>query len=611
MIEHFQRLFFVYIVGLLITYLLIMIGLLPAVLMHGVLALAFIPIFINAVNQLREKRIGSEIFLVFATIVAFIGNQEHAIATVLLIMLFAEYLADIIKDRTESAIKSLVKLIPTDVIVKTATSERVVPIEQVTIGMHVLVKTGRRIPVDGTIVNGSANINEAALTGESVLQQKTEGQMVYAGTFVAEGSIVVRAEKIAENTLFGKITALVLQAQASRAKIATFADTFAAILVPTLLCAIGIVWLVTRDTSLVTTLLVFGSPLELTLITPLAVLAGTAAAFKHGILVKGGLSLEFLSKVDTIVFDKTGTVTLGDPVVIGVELFNNAYSERDILQIAAIAEKRSDHVLAKAVLKKATELAIEVPDPDTYISEAGHGVEITYKGKKYFLGNAHYIQAPEHANITFVESATESSLYSSFYLASAEEGLCARILMADEIRKDAKSTIDELRELGIQNIMLLSGDKQSITSQVGNQLGVQAYGGLFPDEKIAKIQQLQKAGHAVAMVGDGINDAPALKQAQVGIALGAMGMEPAIEAADIVLMTNDLQKIVFVLALAKRTLRIIKQNIIIGFLLIHAIGMTMAFLKLVSPVQAALFHAVPDLAILFNSARLINFRKQD
>ena len=609
MIEKFQRFFFVYIVALLVAYLLIMVGLLPAVLMHGVLLFAFIPVAINAVQQLRNKRIGSEIFLVFATIVAFIGNQEQAIATVLLIMLFAEYLADLIKDRTEHAIQSLVKLIPTDVIIKTENSERVVPIANVQPGMQVLVKTGRRIPVDGIIAHGAAHINEAALTGESKLQYKTEGQGVFAGTFVEEGSIVVTVEKVAHDTFFGKITALVLQAQESKAKIASFADLFATILVPTLLIAIAIVWLVTRDTSLVTTLLVFGSPLELTLITPLAVLAGTAAAFKHGILVRGGLALEMFSNVDTVVFDKTGTITLGDPVVVGIEVFNKNYTQRDILQIAAIAEKRSDHVLAKAVLKKATQEGIEVPDPDTYISEAGHGVEITWNNKKYFLGNAHYIQAPEHANINFTIPEGDNGFYSSFYLASATEGLCARILMADEIRSDAKSMIDTLQNLGIKDMILLSGDKKEVTEKVGAQLGItKTYGGMFPDQKIDMIRQLQKQGRTVAMVGDGINDAPALKQAHVGIALGAMGMEPAIEAADIVLMANDLSKIVFVYALSKRTLRIIMQNIIIGFLLIHAIGMTMAFMKLVSPVQAALFHAIPDLAILFNSARLINFR---
>lgn len=609
MIENFNRLFFFYIVTLLAAYLLIMVGLLPAALMHAVLVFAFIPVFINAINQLRHKRIGSEIFLVFATVVAFIGNQERAIATVLLIMLFAEYLADMIKDRTEDAIKSLVKLIPTDVIIKKGAQEIIVPINQVQSGMEVVVKTGRRIPVDGVIVHGIAHINEAALTGESKLQKKEEGQTVFAGTFVEEGSIIIKTEKVAADTFFGKITAMVSQAQESKAKIATFADVFASILVPTLLVGIGLVWLVTRDTSLVTTLLVFGSPLELTLITPLAVLAGTAAAFKQGILVRGGLALEHFSNVDTVVFDKTGTLTLGDPVVMAIEVYNKAYAEREILQLAAIAEKRSDHVLAKAVLKRAAEEGIEVPDPDAYTSEAGHGVEITYNGKKYFLGNAHYIQAPEHANISFNIPIDDDGFYSSFYLASAEEGLCARILMADKLRPEAAAMVGKLKSLGVQDMILLSGDKQAVTEKVGKELGIQKnFGGLFPDQKIAMIQKLQQSGHSVAMVGDGINDAPALKQAQVGIALGAMGMEPAIEAADIVLMTNDLQKIVFVYALSRRTLAIIKQNIFIGFLLIHAVGMTMAFLKLISPIQAALFHAIPDLAILFNSARLINFR---
>lgn len=609
MIHNFDKLNIVYIVALLVMYALVMVGILPSFCMHIVLLLAFVPILFNAIEQLRSKKIGSEIFLVFATAIGFLSGQEHAIATVLLIMLIAEQLADSIRDRTEDAIKSLVKLIPTDVTIKKGFQELVIPIEQVTVGMEVIVKTGRRVPVDGVVVQGTAHINEAALTGESKLQKKNIGHSVFAGTFVADGSVVVRTEKVAHETFFGKITALVTKAQESKAKIATFADNFATVLVPTLLIGIAIVWLITRDGSLVTTLLVFGSPLELTLITPLAVLAGTAAAFKQGILVRGGIALEHFSTVDTVVFDKTGTLTLGDPVVVGIEVFNKAYTEQEMLQIAAIAEKRSDHVLAKAVIKKATEQGIVVPDPDTYVSEAGHGVEITYNGKKYYLGNAHYIQAPEHANIAFSVPEGDNGFYSSFYLASATEGLCARILMADEVRPEAKKMIDTLKDLGIQDMILLSGDKQSVAEKVGAQLGIaKAFGGLFPDEKIAMIKQMQDKGQSVAMVGDGINDAPALKQAQVGIALGAMGMEPAIEAADIVLMTNDLQKIVYVYALSRRTLTIIKQNIVVGFILIHAVGMTMAFLKLINPIQAALFHAIPDLAILINSARLINFR---
>lgn len=606
----FMQWFGLYILAVIILYICSIFNFLPSYGMYIPLILAFIPVFWHAIEELKNKKIGSEIFLVVATIIGLIGHEERAITTILIIMLIAEYLEELIAGRTELAIKSLIQLIPTDVIARINDNEIVMSIKKVTPGMLLIIKTGRAIPVDGIVHDGKAVINEAALTGESILKEKIIGSQVFAGTFVEAGSIVVKVEKIAQDTFFGKITAMVEHAQESKARIATLADKVANILVPSLLGFIALVWLFSRDTSLVVTLLVFGSPLELTLITPLAVLAGIAAAFRHGILVKGGLALERFSRVDTMVFDKTGTLTIGDPEVVHIEIYDASYSYNDVLKLAAIAEKRSDHVLAKAVLKKAAELGIQVPDPQSYESEAGHGVEITYQEKKYFLGNRHYIEAPEHGNITLNGSqAVDDGFYSSFYLACAPNKLIAKIMMADKVRQDAKETLKALHAAGIHNMILLSGDRQEVTSSIAQELGIEkAFGGLFPDQKIEMIQKLQSHGHKVAMVGDGINDAPALKQAYVGIAMGAMGMEPAIEAADIVLMTNDLSKIVFVYKLSRETLRIIKQNIFVGFMVIHLIGISLAFLKLITPIQAALFHAVPDLMILINSVRLIRYK---
>lgn len=601
--------FFYYILTITLIYGTVLLNLLPAYCIYIPLFLAFIAIVYEAYEQLKHKRIGSEVFLVIAAIIGLYAHQEKAITTILLIMLIAEFLQDIIKGRTEEALKSLIALMPRNVMVKKNGNEIEIPSNQVQIGDIVIIKTGRRIPVDGIIQEGKAAINQAALTGESTLQEKSAGDVVYAGTFIENGSILVKTTKMPQDTMFAHIAALVEHAQKAKATIATFADKVSFYLIPSLLTMICIVWLITGDISLVVTLLVFGSPLELSLVTPMAVLAGVAAAFKQGILVKGGLVLEKFSQVDTVVFDKTGTLTLGQPVVVSIDVLDARYTQQDILKIAAIAEKRSDHVLAKAVLNKAAQEHIDVPDPAAYVSFVGHGVEIVYEGKKYYLGNKHFIEAPEHANIPIKTQGIEEGFYSSFYLACAPDTICGKILIADKIRPDARQTIDSLRVQGISSLILLSGDKQNIVASIAHELGItEFYGDMFPDQKIEIIKNLQKNGHKVAMVGDGINDAPALQQADVGIALGAMGMEPAIEAADIVLLTNDLDKIVFVHQLSKKTLRIIKENIIFGFGLIHAIGITFAFLKLINPIQAALFHAIPDLAMLINSARLVAFR---
>jgi heavy metal translocating P-type ATPase len=602
--------YLLYIALIFILYILTLIKILPEVFIHVPLIMALIPISYKALQKLKEKKIGTEVFLTIATIISLIGDQEKAMSVVLFIMLIAEYLEQLISARTEQEIKSLINLIPQEALVKINTEEKVIPISEIKPGMLVIIKTGARIPVDGTITQGTATINEASLTGESTPQEKGVSQQIFAGTFVEAGSIIIKTEKVGADTFFGKISALVQQAEQKKAKISILTDKIAFYLVPTLLTLIGLTWLVTKDLNLVTTLLVFGSPLELTLITPLAILSGIIAAFRNGILVKGGLVLEKFSKADTIIFDKTGTLTSGEPEVTKIELFDPKYTEKELLTIAAIAEKWSDHVLAKALLKKAQEEGITVPDPENYISLSGHGVEITYNNEKWFLGNRHFIEAPEHGNITVPgeETPDESAERSSFYIGCAQK-LYGKIYITDNIRRDAKQTITDLKKMGLKDQILLSGDKQAIVTHIASLVGIPvAYGEVFPDQKLLKIENLQNTNHIVAMVGDGINDAPALKQADIGIAMGAMGMEPAIEAADIVLITNNLYQIVFVYALSKKIFKVIQQNLLIGFALIHGIGIVLTFLGYLDPLKAALFHGVSDIAILLNSARLVNFK---
>lgn len=573
---------------------------------HISLIIALIPIAYVAFEKLKSLRISTELFLVIASIISFIGHEERAINLVLIIMLVAEYLQKIIERRTRSALSSLIKLIPSKAVVKTPTAEKEIPLKEVTPGMLVIINTGQSIGVDGIIVQGKAEINESSLTGESTVKIKQKGQEVLAGTFVESGSILVKVNKVGSDTFFGKITFLVEQAENKKANVVLLADKVASILVPILLLFFIGTWIITGDIKLVITLLVFGSPFELTLITPLSIFSGVIAAFKQGILVKGGIALEKLAYSNIMIFDKTGTLTAGEPEVVKIEILDKNYSQEEIIKIAAIADKRSGHVLAKSILSKAKQLNITVPDPDEYISISGHGVEIVYNNQKYFLGNKHFIEAPEHANIHISDTAENTQDYSSVYLAD-QDNLCAIIYISDAIRPEAYEVIQELKKNGLK-ILLVSGDKESVVSKVAKELKIdKAYWGIFPDEKLSIIKKLQQEGNKVTMVGDGINDAPALKQADVGIAMGAMGMEPAIDAADLVLMSNDITKIFFLYKLSKKVLSIIKQNIFIGFLLIHSIGITLAFLNLINPIQAALFHAIPDLLIMLNSARLVNF----
>lgn len=599
-----------YIIIIAAIYFLILAGIIPETFIHIPLFLAFIPICIDALGKLRKKIVGTEFFLTIASIISYFGGQEKAIIIVLIIMLIAEYLEDFIENRTQKEIKSLLNLMPQTALVVSNNQEKTVPLDTVTVNTIVIIKTGSRIPVDGTIVQGAAAVNESCLTGESIPVEKTINDTVFAGTFIEAGSIMVKTEKVGVDTFFGKITTLVHESEEKKAKVSVVSNKIASFLVPTMLVFIGITWVITHNLTLVTTLLVFGSPLELTLITPLAILAGIIAAFKNGILVKGGLVMEKLSKAHTIIFDKTGTITAGEPIITHIAPCHPEYTSEDILKIAAIAEKRSDHVLAKALLAKAAAQHIIVPDPESYHSLSGHGVRARYKNKEYFLGNRHFVQDPQHGNIPIPQEdcAQDIAHTSSFYIGS-EGKLLGIIYMSDTIRPEARLTVDELGKNGFNSLILLSGDKQLITTTIAQQAGIPtAQGDMFPDQKLTFIENLQKEDITVVMVGDGINDAPALKQADVGIAMGAMGMEPAIDAADIVLITNDLTKIVFIHSLSRKVFTVINQNIFFGFLLIHGAGIILTFLGFVDPLRAALFHAISDIAILINSARLINFK---
>lgn len=605
-----QILFLVYIslIALLLTFSLL--DIISYSYIYLAIFLEIIYISTVAIKELyHNKVISTELFLIIASIIGIAGHEYKTISIILLIMLIAKLVESIIEMKTEDAIESLVKLTPKEVTVLIDSKEKIININEVRQGMVITVKSGGLIPVDGIIIDGIAQINEAALTGESTLKDKSKNDKVYASTFIENGNIKLKVEKVGTDTLFGKIKEKIEIAQESKAKISTITNKIASIVVPAMLIFVIIVWLFTRDIKLIITILVFGSPIELTLITPLAIISAVTAAFRNGVLIKGGIFLEELAKIDTIIFDKTGTLTLGQPEVSDIHSFSDKHTVKEILEVASMAEKLSSHPISKAVLKEAEAWNIEVLSPDKFELVAGHGININHNNRNCFIGNKHFVESSEHGNIKFEDKVCQNHLSTTVFYVGCDNNIYGKICISDKIRPEAKYTIEQLKKLNILNFYIISGDNQEITKQVAQELKIDnAFGDMFPDQKIEKIKQLQQNGHKVLMVGDGINDAPSLKQANVGIALGQMAMEPAIEAADIVLMNNDLTKILFIYKLSKQTFRIIKQNLFIGFALVHIIGIILAFCKLISPIQAALFHAVPDLAILINSIRLINFK---
>jgi Cd2+/Zn2+-exporting ATPase len=569
------------------------------------------PIFLRGIKDLKEKKFGSELFFIFASVIAVLGGEIQAITIVLIVVLIANYIEKLIEERMERAIESLMNLAPKDVIVRIDGSEKTISADKVSMNDLIVIKTGYRIPVDGLVIEGEAGVNESSLTGESDLKEKIINDLVYAGTFVESGYVVVKTQKVGQDTMFGRMQKLINEAGQKKAKIERITDKLAVPLTIGLTGLIAMAWFVTKDIQLIITLLVFGSPIELALITPLTVLSGMIAGFRNGVLIKGGISLEKMASIDVMVFDKTGTLTIGEPEIEGIKSYDQNLSEKDILKLSAIAEKHSGHVLSKAVMKKAKEENIEVPDPDDYNSVSGHGIEMKFEDKTYYLGNSHFTEGEKHGNVKLngAQKADGKDGLSTIFYLSCDGKLCGSIKVADKIRDNAKTTVEKLKARGIKKAVLLSGDRRETVDRMAGTIGMnEAYGEMLPEQKFDIIKKKQDDGLKVAMIGDGINDALSLKQADVGIAMGAMGMEPAIEASDIALMSNSIEKIDYVYGLSQETMRKIKQNIFLGLGLTHGLGMILAFLHILNPVQAAFFHAVPDLLILFNSASLVKYK---
>ena len=567
-------------------------------------AVVVFPLVKTGVRDLvRERKIGTEIFVSVATGIAIAGGEYVAASVLMTIILIAEFVADFNTDRARASIKALIGAAPRTAVVRDANGERTVPIEQLTAGAIVLVRAGEKIPVDGTVVAGTAAVNEASITGESLPIERTTGGSVLAGTLVESGAIDVRTEKVGADTMFARIVALVEKAESEAAPVQKLTDRLAAWLLPAVFLFLIVVFVLTRDVRKIVTLLIFTSPAELGLATPMVMIAAIARAARLGILVKGGLYLELLAKVDTIVFDKTGTLTVGEPRVSGVRVYDSALTEEDLLRFAAAADTRSGHPLAKAVVTEANRRGIEVSDPQSFETIHGRGVIATVDAREVIVGNEALLH--EHAVLMSQRPAD-----AGMSVQVAINGrLAGSLQFLDEIRPNAGDVIRQLKATGITRVVMLTGDNDEAARRVGKEIGVDdVRAGLLPQDKIAAIEALQRDGHVVAMVGDGVNDAPALARADVGIAMGARGTEAALEAADIALMTDDLSKIAVARSSRARAFRTIKENLIVGVGVVHVLGITAALLGWIGPIQAAMLHLGPDILVFVNSVKLLHVR---
>jgi len=593
------------IIGVAMVVLLYRQGVVPLPVLFGAVGVGLYPLARTGILELlHEHQIGTEIFVTIATVIAMLGHEYIAGAILMTIILIAELIAELNTERARASIKALIGSVPETALVRRPGGDVTVPVTEVKQGDVVIVRAGEKIPVDGVVRAGDASVNQAPITGESIPQEKTPGATVFAGTVVDLGALDIETQKVGGDTMFSRIVALVESAEEQRAPVQKLADRVAAWLIPVVLVFLVGVWLVTHDIRMIITLLIFTSPAELGLATPLVVIAAIARAARSGILLKGGIYLEELAKVDVVVFDKTGTLTIGRPEVVGIDRFDDRMSEADLLRFAAGAERRSSHPLAKAVVTRAQSQSLEIPEPTRFEVVPGRGVLAELDGQLVRAGNTPFLRE----NGISLPAETGDGAETTVYVAVGNRAVGA-VRFADRPRPGAREVIARLKATGIKHVVMLTGDSAAIARRIGSELGVdQVEAELLPDGKVDAIKRLQAEGHLVAMVGDGINDAPALAAADVGIAMGVAGTQAALEAADVALMTDDIGKIVEARAIAARAYRTIKENLLVGVGVVHVLGIIAALMRWIGPVQAALIHLGPDILVFVNSVKLLHVR---
>ena len=558
------------------------------------------PIFKEAFENIVERKMTMELSMTIALLSALAIGEFFTALVITGFVLAAEVLEGLTVGRGRRAIQSLLDFLPRTVAVRRDDQVIEVPSDQVQVGDIVIVKPGGRIPVDGVVVGGHSFVEQAAITGEAMAVEKTQGDGVYAGTINQSGALEIAAQKLGRDTTFGRIIEAVEHAEKSRAPIQKTADRLAGYLVYFALGAAILTFIITHNVRSTISVVIVAGACGIAAGTPLAILGAIGRAAHQGAIIKGGLYLEALAAVDTVLLDKTGTLTFGTPQIREV-VSANGFGEQQIIAVASIAERKSEHPLAKAVMARATELAIPLAEPDEFSYTPGRGVRVSYKGEEVLVGSlAFFVEHGMTRGLPMNGNGAGGA--SEVYVAHAGQVL-GSIRIADVLRPEAKNAVADMRQMGLRTV-LLSGDTQDVTSSVGRDLGVdEALGGLLPGQKAKRVTELRSKGRNVAMVGDGINDAPALMEANVGIAMGS-GTDVARESADVILIGSDLSKLVETLRVARRCRGIIMQNFV-GTLVVDSVGVGMAAFGFLNPLLAAFIHVTSELAFILNSTRLL------
>jgi Cd2+/Zn2+-exporting ATPase/Cu+-exporting ATPase len=571
------------------------------------------PIYKNVWRAALRRKVLAHTLMTVGVIAACLVGEWATAVVVAFFMRLGDYVEHFTAEKSRQAVRNLTSLAPQTARLERDGQEVEVAIHEVRVGEVVVIRPGEKIPVDGEVVAGQATVNQATITGESLPVEAEVGSHVFAATLVQLGSLRVRVEQVGEKTTFGRVIHLVEQAEAHKADVERTADRFSAWYLPVVLGVAVLTLILRRDPLAAAAVLVVACSCAFALATPIAMLASIGAGAKQGILIKGGRYLELLDRAKVLLIDKTGTLTLGQPEVVGFYWREDGGGYWENLRLAATAERYSEHPLAGAVRRAAEKEGLQLEIPESFEALPGMGVKAVVGGKRVEVGKTNGQEKMQEMEAWKQDGRT------LLYLRVDGE-LRGVMAVADQLRPEAPQALRELQGMGIEKIELLTGDREqtarALLAAIGGGLGDAASGQaefsyqaeLLPEDKIEVVRRYQAQGKVVVMVGDGVNDAPALAQADVGIAMGVAGSDVAIEAAHVALMREDWLLIPEVLRIARRTMRVVRGNI--AFTAVYnLVGLSLAALGYLPPIFAAALQAVPDLAILGNSSRLIRIKK--